>query len=760
MELVLILLLLLLGAALGPLSARLPEKAWPWTVPVPAGMAFLLLGTGNLSGVTLPWIPSLGIEIVLRSGGISLLMALLVTGIGTLILLYATEYMRGHPQAARLFTLLYAFMLAMTGLILSDHLLVLFVFWELTSVTSYLLIGFNHADPTARRNALQSLLVTGLGGLALLGGLILMREAGGSWLISDMVSGGIHLGTHPLYGPMLVLVLIGALTKSAQFPFHFWLPNAMSAPTPVSAYLHSATMVKAGVFLLAILHPILGGTTAWTLSLTLTGATTLLVGGIFGLRETDLKRILASTTLAVLGLLVLLIGLGTQQAMLAMVLFLTAHALYKATLFMVAGAVDHATGTRDVRQLGGLARAMPFLTALAALAALSKMGLPPFVGFIGKEYVYKASLYLDHPILVSGILLAGNALLVALALKVAILPFWGARPATVPGHPHDPGPAMLAGPAILAALGCLVGVMPGVLEPLASSALRDLLGRDVPAVINLWEGFNLPLLLSVLTVACGLLFFWFHKHLRATISSIPAPSAAAAYEALLAGILRMAEWQTRLLQSGYLRRYLAIILTATTLLIANKLWRYGGIELPSGTRFPDPGVLVVGILILAGILLAIITERRLAALLGLGLVGFGIAYLFAWFSAPDLAVTQILVETLTVALFAWVIHKLPAFRDFSNRRTKLLDAAVAGLAGILVTLLVLKSKALEISPSISETLSAWSGPEAHGSNVVNVILVDFRALDTWGEITVLAIAALGVWALLGSLTRSGKEPKA
>lgn len=734
---------------------RLPERLKPFLLPLPAAIAFGLLAVagvdfirnGAVVELTLPWVPYLNLDFVLRLGGVGLLMGLLITGIGALILLYASSYMHGNSQANRLYGYLYGFMFAMTGLVLADHLLLLFVFWELTSITSYLLIGFNCATESARKSALQALLITGLGGMALLAGFILLNIASGTWLLSEMVAGG-SLQEHSLYPAIFVLVVLGAFTKSAQFPFHFWLPNAMAAPTPVSAYLHSATMVKAGVYLLAVMLPTLGGTLAWQVVLCSFGGITLLVAGLSGLQQNDLKRILAATTLAVLGLLVLLLGIGTEKAVLAAMLFLLGHALYKATLFMVAGAVDHETGTRDVRALGGLTRAMPWTAGAALLAACSKMGLPPFFGFIGKEYVYKASTVWDSGGLITAVLIIGNALIFVLAFKVALLPFWRASPGKLPKKPHEAPLPMLLGPILLSSLGFVFGVYPAFSEPLISTAQDASLGYHAHIHIALWHGINLPLLLSVVTVSLGVILIFLNKKAAALLAGARLPSAEQAYNLMFDFTLRLAAWQTRMLQSGLLRNYLLIIILTTALLVSGKLWRFGGVELPPVDSSTSFQVWAVGILMFVAVFAAIISSTRLTALISLGVVGYGVAFLFAEFSAPDLAITQILVETLTVALFAWVVLRLPEISRKGAARRRYFDATVSICCGLLITVLVLKSMALDFAPSISTTLVEWSLEKANGANVVNVILVDFRALDTWGEITVLAIAAIGVWSLL------------
>lgn len=760
-----VLVILLLASVLAFWADRLPECLKPVALPLPAAIAFGALAVAGIDWIkgadvvelTLPWVPYLNLNFVLRLGGVGLLMSLLITGIGALILLYASSYMHGDPLANRLYAFLYAFMFAMTGMVLADHLLLLFIFWELTSITSYLLIGFNSSRESARNNALQALLVTGLGGMALLAGFILLNLASGTWLLSELVAGAGRIQGHALYPAILILVLLGAFTKSAQFPFQFWLPNAMAAPTPVSAYLHSATMVKAGVYLLAVMLPVLGGTVAWQMTLCCVGGITLLTAGLSGLQQTDLKRILAATTLAVLGLLVLLLGIGTEKAVLAAMLFLFGHALYKATLFMVAGSVDHEAGTRDVRVLGGLARAMPWTAATALLAACSKMGLPPFFGFIGKEYVYKASTSWAFGGLITAVLIVGNALIFALAFKVAFLPFWRSARGELPKKPHEAPVAMLLGPILLSALGVVLGVWPALSEPLISTAQDAALGYGAHAHVELWHGISLPLALSAVTVGLGIALIFLSDKAALLLSGTRALSTERLYHAVFNSTLKFAFWQTRLLQSGLLRNYLLITILATASLVASKLWRFGGIELPGISGSVGVQVWIVSILMFIAVFAAILSSNRLTALISLGVVGYGVAFLFAQFSAPDLAVTQILVETLTVALFSWVVLRLPELSSKGTFKRRCLDAAVSVCCGLLITVLVLKSIAVDLAPSISETLAEWSLKEAQGANVVNVILVDFRALDTWGEITVLSIAAIGVWSLLYRGIRHQKE---
>lgn len=700
--------------------------------------------------------------------GLALLFALLITGIGTLVLVYTGGYFHRKPELPRLLALLLFFMGAMLGVVLSDNLILLFMFWELTSVSSYLLIGFKHEDAVSRRNALQALLVTGLGGLALLAGILLLGMAAGTFEISMLAARTDDILSSPLLPASLVLILLGAFTKSAQFPFHFWLPNAMAAPTPVSSYLHSATMVKAGVFLLARLNPTLASAPGWSVSLFIFGATTMLVGGLLGLLQTDLKRILAYTTLSVLGMLTMLIGVGTELALQSAVFFLLGHALYKASLFLCAGNVDHACHTRDVTRLRGLRFALPATAAAATLAALSKSGFPPFFGFLGKEYAYKSGVALNEwstPVLAVAFL--GNLMLFALAFKAGVHPFYGRREeARLDGPPHGLPRSMWVPPLLLGVIGLALGLLPGLLSlPLVQAAVSSVEGRPVKLKVALWHGFNLPLLLTVLTIGCGLLLYrarWLLWRASPGVVEQMPLRWDALYDRAYNGLLALAQWQTRIIQNKRLHHYLAALVATTSALLAWKLAANNGLPRSLPDTPPDPLALAVVAMMAVCSVLAITSGSRLTALATLGLTGYGIAYLFAHFGAPDLAITQIVVETLTVVFFMTVLHHLPRIREYASAGSRLRDALLAGVVGLLLTLLVLISLHIQIGHPISDTLAEWSYNEAFGRNVVNVILVDFRALDTLGEITVLGIAAVGVYVLIESLRRqrgrSAAEP--
>ena len=708
------------------------------------------------------WVSSLGLSLSFRADGLGLMLGVLVVGIGSLILIYAGGYLRGHAQLGAFYGYLLLFMASMLGVALADNVLLLFVCWELTSVSSYLLIGFDHERPAARAAALQALLVTGVGGMALLVGLLLMARIGGSHDLSALLSQADLIRNHALYLPILMLVLLGAATKSAQFPFHFWLPNAMEAPSPVSAYLHSATMVKAGVFLLARMTPLLGGTASWQASLMMMGCATMLLGAIMALGSAGLKRILAYSTVSTLGVLTMLLGVGTPEAVLAAVTYLIAHAFYKGALFMLAGSMTKSTGEYDAEAIGGLARAMPITSACAALASLSMAGLPPFFGFVGKESLYEALLGAqpERIALLSAAIVA-HMLLLVVALRVGLRPFFSRRRIT---HrvPREAPPSLWSGPFVLAASGILCGVLCGafgtsVLLPTVRSIIGD--GADALGEISLWHGLTPALGLSGLTLAGGLLVFARRESILRTGAKLGAAAKwgpSAVYAAMLYGLMYVANSQTRVIQSGHLRRYVLVTLLMTVTLVGVQLsWSAD----PLGTiDFSDvkPQELVVSVIILLAAISAVRSKTRLGAIASLGAVGYGVALLFAFFSAPDLAMTQFLIETLMVILFVLVLYHLPQFATYTGRAARLFDVVVASVFGGLMFWLILAAATIQTHSHVSDYYARHSVPDAHGRNVVNVILVDFRALDTLGEITVIAVAAIGVYALL-RLRRARKE---
>ncbi|MBI5446029.1 MAG: putative monovalent cation/H+ antiporter subunit A [Deltaproteobacteria bacterium] len=755
------------GTALAaPLVHRLLPRWSGWLCALVPSLLFAFfaaqigeVAAGHPARFAYPWIPSLAVELSFLLDGLSLLFALLITGIGVLVVVYASAYLHGHRHLGRFYGLILAFMAAMLGTVLAGDLLTLFVFWELTGLCSYLLIGFDHGREAARKAALQALLVTGAGGLALLAGVLLLGQAAGSTDLSALLTRGDLVRAHPLYLPVLLLVLAGAFAKSAQFPFHFWLPGAMEAPTPVSAYLHSATMVKLGVYLLARLSPVLGGTEAWHHGLTLAGGATMLVGGALALLRTDLKQILAYSTVSSLGLLTLLLGLDTQASVTAAMVFLGVHALYKSALFLVAGAVDHGAGTRELPRLGGLARAMPWVALGAGLASLSMAGVPPLAGFVAKELLYEAKLHapLAAP-LVAGIGVATNMLAVAVAVLVGYLPFFGRRPDPPPGH-HRVGALLWLPPLVPALAGAVVGVVPGLTgRALVAPAVAAVRGGPVAVDLALWHGMSPVLLLGVVTVAGGLGLAAVRGRLVDRLAGWKTSTGwgpERGYGLVLGGMLALARWQTRVLQNGRLRYYLMTAVGAAVCLMGGVLFLRAG--LPGELPRPEGGLheWLAAALVLGGALTAAVTTSRLTAVAAVGTVGYGVALIYILYGSPDLAMTQFCIETLSIILFVLVLYRLPRFSLLSGPAGRARDVAVALSIGALMTLLVLLTVSRTLEPHVSAYYLAQSLPAGHGRNVVNVILVDFRALDTLGEITVLAVAALGVHGLVKM--RRGEE---
>lgn len=722
--------------------------------------------SGDVITFSYEWIPSLGINLTFIIDGLSLVFTLMITGIGGLVFAYSSAYMAGMDKVGRFYLYIVMFMASMLGLVISDNLLTLFVFWELTSITSYMLIGLNHGKESARDAALQALLVTAGGGLALLAGIVLMAIAGGTYEFSGLLETGDVIRESKLYLPVLVLFLIGAFTKSAQFPFHFWLPNAMEAPTPVSSYLHSATMVTAGVFLLARMNPILGDTAVWFYSVTLFGGITMFVGAYLSLAQTDLKRILAYTTVSALGTLVMLIGIGTTLAVKGAIAFLLVHSFYKGALFLVAGAVDHETGTRNTDKLGGMYRKMPVTAICACLAAFSMAGVPPLFGFISKEIIYEAGIQaLTIPTVLTAIALVSNIMIVAAACILSLRIFFGQRQDT-PKKPHEAPASMLTGYVVLAAAGLVFGLFPEVLAtPVISSAVGSVTAEPFYAKLELWHGFNLVLLLSGVTLLAG--YTTYVILIRSRIASILAGSVTNRllvteyiYDFFLKALKTGSLWQTRILQSGYLNYYIMTV-TLTTVLITG----YTAITKTGLSSILEHDIdvslyeFLLIIPIVTGALIAALTSSRIFAVAALGIIGYGMALVFILFGAPDLAITQITIETLTVIIFLLVVYQLPRFSALSGRSTKIRDGIISISLGVLITTLILLIPSEPLSTEVKEYYAENSVTLAHGRNVVNVILVDFRVLDTLGETIVLIVAAVGIFALLKLILEKNVELK-
>lgn len=755
------LLLIVFGPALAALLlALLPtNRLSRWVIAVPAA-AFIYLATQTLETaerfISLPWVPSLGVSLSLQLDGLALLFALVVTGVGTLVLLYAAAYFSKIADFVRfaIYTLL--FMAAMLGVVMSGNLLLIFVFWEITSITSYLLIGFKFEDEDAREGARRALLITAGGGLAMLAGMLMIGSVAGSLEISEIIANRDALHASPLYSVMVILILAGAFTKSAQWPFQFWLPGAMAAPTPASTYLHSATMVKAGVFLIARMTPALGDSALWTGLLAVFGLVTFIYGGIFALRQFDLKAILAYSTVSWLGALVAVQATGSEYGTMALAVGVIAHALYKAALFLVAGIIDHETGTRDIRLLGGLARKLPLTFIGATIAAVSMAGIPPLLGFLAKETLKVSSLYEGLP---SWLTLAfpvaavvGSALTVATALRVLWDTFIRRGEGQLPKTPHEAPWPMWVGPLML---GLLAGVLPfllePVLDPLVSQVVTTVLAEETSIHLHLFEGFTTAFIMSLIGIAAGLVLFLVRGRLVNGLARIGEPSLGGIYNWFVNdGLLRGASWVTNRLQGGHLRVYMLTILATLIIGILGTIWLSNlNLLTPELTQGSDLHAVALCLLLMAGAIAATAVPTRLSAILVLGIEGTLLAIVFALFGAPDLAFTQLMIEVVTLVLFVLAFHFLPD--TFMYRRPRLrrgIDVLFAVTIGLSVTLILLAS----LSNPVAESTSPWflenSKPLAHGSNVVNVILVDFRGLDTQGEITVLVIAAIGVVALL------------
>lgn len=752
----LIVLLPFVGAVLAGLAMRWGRAGVAGVSAAMTGLALIGLCLhipailqGAASSSRIDWLPQLGLTASFRIDGLGLLFGLLILGIGLLIQLYARHYLSASEPVARFYSFLMLFQGAMLGVVLSDNMLLLLVFWELTSLSSFLLIGFWSGWSEARRGARMALVVTGLGGLAMIAGMLILGRIAGSYEISALIDARAAIQASPLYLPALLLILLGAFTKSAQVPFHFWLPQAMAAPTPVSAYLHSATMVKAGVFLLARLWPVLSGTPEWFWIVSGTGLCTLLLGAWVALSRDDLKALLAYSTVSHLGLICLLLGLGTPEAALAAVFHIVNHAVFKAALFMSAGIVDHEAGTRSLARLGGLRRLMPVTFAIATLAALSMAGVPPLNGFLSKELLLESVLHAPGAGWTIGAGLAA-ALSVGYALRFVRLAFLGPVRDDYPKHPHDPGPGLWLAPALLAGLVVLVGLMPDVsVGWLVRAAAFAVTGEPSHAHLALWHGWTPALALSMLALVGGLLLALLPK-----APPLPLPEARAVFDALCAAALRLARGLSDGLNNGSMGRALAFLLLAV---LGAGVLAYAGPGAPVLTRpmLPAPPVVVACwlALMLACLGVTICHRNRLLALVAVGVVGLIVSGLFLYLSAPDLALTQITVEVVTVILLLMALNFLPrGSRVESAGLRRGLDAGLATLAGLgfggLAWVVMRSEPGL---PSISDYMLKNSYKLGGGDNVVNVILVDFRGYDTFGEITVLGIAALVIFALAQAL---------
>ena len=734
------------------------------TALAPVGGLLLLAGflpavlERETTQLYMPWLPALGLNFSLHLDGLSFLFALLILGVGLLVILYARYYLGKNEALPRFFASLLLFMGAMLGLVLAGNLLLMLMFWELTSLASFLLIGYWRHRNDARTGARMALAVTGGGGLALLAGIILIGQVAGSYELTDVLASGDLLRAHQLYPVMLVLVLLGVFTKSAQFPFHFWLPHAMAAPTPVSAYLHSATMVKAGVFLLARLYPALSGTDWWFYLVTFAGLITLLIGAITALFQHDLKGLLAYSTVSHLGLITMLFGLGSDLAPVAAIFHIINHATFKASLFMAAGIIDHETGSRDMRRINGLWKYMPHTALLAMVASSAMAGVPLLNGFLSKEMFFSETLHQQllgsFSALIPGLATLAAVFSVAYSLRFIHDVFFNGEPVNLPKFPpHEPPRSMKIPVEILVFLCILVGTFPAFsVSGLLASAAQASLGHELPAYsLSIWHGFNLPLLMSVIAMLGGIALYSMRRPLYQWYDGLPDLNALETFGQTLQNAYTRVSRVIAVLQAVSLQRYIAIMLSALVLLIGWTLLPMDSLGGNAPLSPADP-LTLLGLLAmsLVALLTVIYHRKRLRALVTLGLVGLIVSMLFARFSAPDLALTQLVVEVVTILLMLLVLNFMPATtpRESSSLR-RLRDFCIAAASGGLFAVLSYAVLSRPYDNSLAQYYLANSVPGGGGTNVVNVVLVDFRGFDTLGEISVLAITAIAILALLG-----------
>jgi len=761
-----------LGALLPGLMIRAGRNSCAWATGSATLLALIGLLThapavfrGEVIQSRIEWLPMLGLNANFFLDGLGLLFAGLILGIGLLIILYARFYLSREDPMGQFYTYLLLFQGAMVGIVLSDNILLLLIFWELTSLSSFLLIGYWKHLPEGRQGARMALAVTGMGGLAMIAGMLILGNIAGSYDLTVILENREAIQGSDLYLPALVLILLGAFTKSAQFPFHFWLPHAMAAPTPVSAYLHSATMVKAGLFLMARLWPVLSGTEAWFYLVATTGLVTMVIGAVIALFKDDLKGLLAFSTVSHLGLITMLLGFGTEAAAAVAVFHIINHASFKAALFMTAGIVDHEAHTRDIKRLGGLRHLMPITFAIAAVTALSMAGIPPLNGFISKEMMLKETTYAvwaGNAWLMPALATLGALFSVAYSFRYIWHVFMGPARGDYPANPHDPGFGMWAGPALLAGLVIGIGLAPFVVEPFVNLVATAVTGQDPDVHLKLWHGINAALYMSVAAIVGGAVLLASHRGLESVWKRAGPPAAKAIFDAIIDALVRLSRAITETLHDGALTRYAAIFTVAVA---AAGLHAYAGGVAGAPTRDMTP---ITGLPFIGWVLLVVATgcvvafhHHRLLTLVLMAIIGLVVAVGFNYLSAPDLALTQLSVEVVSIILLLLALNFLPEFTPReSTAGRKLRDGVIAAVAGLAVTGLAYGMMVRDFAfPSISDFHLANSYKGGGGTNVVNVILVDFRGFDTFGEIIVLGIAAIVIYAVTESLLRGPVRQK-
>jgi multicomponent Na+:H+ antiporter subunit A len=719
------------------------------------------IADGGFVHFSYDWVNDAGVNFSFLLDGYSMFFTLLVAGMGTLIFFYSQEYMSRHPHRLKFYAWMLAFTGSMLGLVTSANLIVLYVFWEATTICSFFLIGLSDKEEQSRASAVQALVITSLGGLAMLAGFLLIYVAVGTFELPEIWARADAIRDSALAVPIAVLVGLGVVTKSAMVPFHIWLPSAMVAPTPVSAYLHSATMVKAGVFLAARMTPVFHGMAEWEGMLVGMGLVTLVVGGVLALRQTDLKALLAYSTVSQLGMMMALYGLGTELAAAAATLHLMSHATFKGAMFLIAGAVEHGTGTRNLERLGGLASAMPALATLATVAALSSGGIPPLNGFVSKEAMLGASLETEgwREWGVTATVVVGSAFTLAYSLRFLMGTFFGqARDADV--HPHKPSMGLLAPIGVLAAAMVALGVYPALTERmLMSPAVAAVTQQLVHVELGLWHGVTRPLMLSVAAIAAGVSIYMVTDALNEMLSPV---AARRTFERAYTGAVGWVErglprvfWR---LQNGDLRTYVVVIVLFVIGLTALAATRVASIPLSDLFEGAELGVLdyALASLLVVGGAAMIFRRGRLESVINLGFVGMLVVSVFALYSAPDLALTQVLVELVMVLLFVLAFRKMLRVFHVSKKATTLaIQAMISAAFGAFVSLILLAVLATPQHPSIAPYFLEQAPTEGHSKNVVNSILIDFRGYDTLGEITVIALAALAAFAIVRAIKERG-----
>ncbi len=783
MKALLIILLPLAGLVLPLIFARRSRTAASIAAFLPPAVALGLLASlapAVFAGEALvyhwAWMPSFGLDLALRVDGLGFFFALLILAIGLLVVTYAHFYLHEDDPPGRFFSSLLLFMGAMLGIVLSENLLLMVVFWELTSISSFLLIGYWHDRQVAREGARMALAITGAGGLALIGGVLLLGDIVGSYQLTDVLAAGDQIRGSELYLPALGLVLLGAFTKSAQFPFHAWLPNAMTAPTPVSAYLHSATMVKAGIFLLARLHPALAGTASWTYLVSGVGLFTMVFAAYVALRKHDLKGLLAYSTISHLGLIVTMLGFSVKAAVVGAVFHVFNHAAFKASLFMTAGIVDHEAGSRDMRELGGLRHAMPITFVLGLLGAAAMAGIPFFNGFLSKEMFFHEAVHVIehgplHELAASWLIpvaaTIGGIFSVAYSIRFISDTFLGDEPEALPKHPHDPPFGFWLPVAVLVAISVVGGIFPTLLaEPLvefaSSATIAGVFGAGAAPDyhIKLWHDFNVPLMMSAIAIVAGAVVFAVRRPIIRFHEQLHDITGKGVFERIVEAYVAFGRFVTDHLENGSLQRYVAFVVAAAIVAGAAPFWthgfEYGAAEPMAVEPIPVTGWLL---LVVAAVTAAAVHRQRMRALISVGLVGLMLSLGFVHMSGPDLAMTQLSVEVVNVLLLLIALFALPetAPKETTDlQRVRDVGLSIGAGAGVAWLSYSVMTRGYD---RISDFFLAQSYPGGYGTNVVNVILVDFRAFDTMGEISVLVIAALGISSMLTGRKPAQPQPR-